>query len=122
LAYSIHIERRDATGVCEPITKSEWLAAVGANRSLRIRTEDFVARNPQTGEPISIKTTGLDAEFFREKDEDWIPAFFWSSAGTISFDATDDFDDPDAPLRSVAGALARSLNASLIGDEGEIYA
>lgn len=121
MSYSIHIERRDATGSREPIAEREWLAAVAGNHSVRVRMEDFVARNPQTGEVLSIKTSGHDAEFFCEKNADWIPAFFWSSAGTISFDAPDDFNDADAPFRSVAAALARSLNASLTGDEGEIY-
>ena len=121
MSYTIHIERCDATGAREAIGESEWSAAIEANHILRFRVEDFSVRNPQTGELISIKTSGYDAELFCQETEEWIPTFFWSPAGIISFGASDDFGDREAPLRLVASALARSLNASLRGDEGEIY-
>jgi hypothetical protein len=39
----------------------------------------------------------------------------------ISFKAPSDFELPTAVIRRLAAELGRALNASLIGDEGEIY-
>ncbi|MBO0695844.1 MAG: hypothetical protein J2P56_07045, partial [Verrucomicrobia bacterium] len=51
----------------------------------------------------------------------WRRVFYWSPPGRVSFRASSDFEQPSSIIRRLAASLARDLNASLIGDEGEIY-
>ena len=121
MSYSIHIERLGATGARDRIAEHEWVAAVEGDRKLRIRKEGYSARNPKTREVISIEATGLDAEWYCDAAQEWQPTFFWSPVGSVSFDATDNFNDPKGSFRIFVSTLARSLRAELRGDEGECY-
>ncbi len=121
LAYMIHIERYDPIGKRVPIPENEWVEAVAANGDIRLMAGDVVALNPTTGELISVKNNRLDAELFDEQHNSWMPIFFWSTRGKISFKATAEFENPQSSLKAMATKLAQTLNASVVGDEGEVY-
>lgn len=121
MAYSVFIERRDASGARIPISEKEWLDVVKSSDGVRLRTSDMNARNPNTGELIVIQGGGCDADFFDQTAGDWLPTFFWSSRGTIQFNATEQFEEPGSLLRTTAVGLSMALSASLVGEEGETY-
>lgn len=82
---------------------------------------DFKASNPKTGEIITLRNTGGDAEVFFPKNAEWLRLFLWTPPGQVSFRAPRDFELPTSDIRQLASKLAHALEASLIGDEGEIY-
>jgi hypothetical protein len=122
MSYSIFIERHDASGARIPITEIEWIDAVRSSDGVRLRTSDVSARNPKTGDLITIQGSGCDADFFDQTTGDWLPTFFWSSRGKIQFNATEEFEEPGSALRTTAVGLSAALNASLVGEEGELIA
>ncbi len=121
MAYSIHIARHDKAGHREAIEMGEWLEAVSALNGVRLASGDVTASNPVTGENIVINSDGADAELSDEQQNAWLRVFCWSKGGSVSFNAPPDFDEATSRVRMVAGELARSLSAHLIGDEGEFY-
>jgi hypothetical protein len=122
MGYAIHITRRDSSdSQTLPIALSEWRAVVEQTTGVRLANSDFQAMNPTTAEVIEIQNAGGDAEVFFPADSMWRRVFHWSPSGGVSFRAPSDFEQPTSIIRPLAAALARDLNASLIGDEGEIY-
>jgi hypothetical protein len=121
MAYAIHIKRRGADEQLSPITLSEWRAAVSHVDGVRIADGDNHITNPKTGERITLRNAGGDAEVLFPDDGAWRRAFRWSPQGSISFRAPRDFLAPTCFIRRLAAELARELDARLIGDEGEIY-
>lgn len=121
LAYSIHIERYNDTGQRAPIEREEWIEAVNATNGVRLTGVDLTSVNPVTSENIVIQGHGPNAELRCEQDDAWFPVFRWNERGTVTFNASPDFDGAKSRLRTVAGELARKLNARLVGDEGEFY-
>jgi hypothetical protein len=125
MAYSLHIERPDSS-----ISLDEWLTAASAIDSLRPRATGYTAVNPGTGERIEIGQSTGDLEIALPqsplarvlgKAKKWEPAFFFSQ-GRASFPPPDNIDSATDPVRMAAATLAKALNASIIGDEGEEYA
>jgi hypothetical protein len=121
MGYAIHITRRNLSGETLPIALSEWRAVVQRTTGVRMANGDFQAKNPKTAEVVRIRNVGGDAEVFFPADSMWRRVFHWSPSGHISFRAPSDFEQSTSIIRRLAAALARDLNASLIGDEGEIY-
>ena len=124
MAYSLHIERPGSS-----ISLEEWLTAASPIESLRPRASGYTAVNPKTGATIQIGESSGDLEIalpqsfvarILGKAKDWEPAFFFSQ-GRATFRAPDDMDSPEDALRIAAAALARSLGASIVGDNGETY-
>ena len=113
MAYSLHIKRNP------PITIDEWLSAVEATDCARIDGSDSVTNNPTTGKEIRIPGSPEAVALWFSELEKWIKVF-WFRNGRISFNAND-WDNPASPVRTTAFALARQLNAEIIGDEGEVY-
>ena len=125
MAYSLHIERPGST-----ISLDEWLAAASTIASLRPRATGYIAVNPSTGERIELGQSTGDLEialpqglFSRVlgKAKEWEPAFFYSR-GRVSFPPPDNIDSTTDPVRMAAATLAKTLNASIVGDDGEEYA
>ena len=114
VSYTIYIEREP------PITLAEWIDLARARAYLRLREEDHSLQNPRTGEVITIGR--IEGETELRVGDTWVPCFRWRRSGTIAFDAPRDFDESASPVRRVALELARSLNARLVGQEGEEYA
>ena len=122
MAYEIYIERRDGNGQFVAIATEEWIDAVASTDGVRLMQGDADIANPKTGEIITVKTDNGDAELFYEADNAWRPTFRWSERGRANFKPAADFDNPDSRQRRIAIELARKLEASLIGDEGQLYA
>lgn len=116
MACEIHIERRST-----PITLAEWCDVIGRTENVRIADGKHTLTNPQTGELITFGNPGGDAEVYFPVEGTWQRVLRWSRRGTISFVAPPDFAEPCSHLRRTAHALAQSLGASMVGDEGEIY-
>jgi hypothetical protein len=114
MGYEVHIERDPGR-----ITRKEWRAAVEAEPETRIaKTKVTRATIPGIGQ-ISMRGSDADAELRLEGD--WTKVFFFKkSTGRISFRPDVGFTE-GSQLHQAASALARRLDASLVGDEGEVY-
>ena len=120
MGYSIKITR-------DPwLTLDEWMSAVLSRSDVRLRDGPATARNPQTGEAISVGHRTGDADVLLGGE--WAPCFWWrhgapdeDSPSAALFTAPPDFDVPGCRVRQVARELAKSLQARLIGEEGEEY-
>lgn len=121
MAYSIHIERQNEAGQREPIEIVAWTEAVIATNGVRLANGDVSASNPVTHESVVIKREGANADLYDDQLNAWLPVFRWTNRGSVSFDASPDFDDATSRLRAIAGELASKLEARLVGDEGEFY-
>jgi hypothetical protein len=121
MGYTIHIERRTSDGKNVPITLTEWCEAVKRTTGVRVANGDLAATNQMTGEVIAVRNAGGDAEVFFPEDAVWRWVFRWSPSGRISFRAPDDFSVPTSKIRLLVADLARDLDATLVGDEGEVY-
>lgn len=124
MSYSLHIERSGSE-----ISLEEWLAAAATLKNVRQRKIQFITENPVHGDIIKVKNFPGDLEVvwprsFLDhifgKNLGWRPAFFFNH-GSASFLPPEDIDSPEDPVRNVATQLARILNASIIGDDGEEY-
>jgi hypothetical protein len=115
MGYSLHIERSEGES---PITLDEWRAAVHQNAQFRLASGDVELENPKTHEKIRIPNSGADVEIQVQPDQ-WVRAFSWSSSGSISFRA--DFLSAHSALVQPVFALAKELNAIIVGDDGEEY-
>ncbi len=123
MAYELHIERDE-----QEISLEEWVSVLESNPYVRQKTDDTVAINPGSGEEIRIGCNDGDAEilvtsggvFGIGRREEWLPTFRFSN-GRASFKATEDIDSPKSPVRIIATQLAVTLNAGIVGDEGEQY-
>jgi hypothetical protein len=121
MAYGIHIMRRAPDDQILPIALSEWRTVVQQTQNVRMAEGDFEISNPTTGDIITLRNAGGDAEAFFSATSEWLRIFRWSPSGRISFGAPRDFDLPTSGIRRLAAELAHALGASLVGDEGEIY-
>ncbi len=123
MGYQVHIEREG-----DSISEAEWRQAVEAVEGVRMASGGRrVARNPMTGQGISMPGPVGDAELYFPEDcaydglqGRWLPIFQYSSQG-VSINAAFDWEDPDDPVRSAIQALAERLGASVVGDDGETY-
>lgn len=115
MGYSLHIERRvDQSS----ISLDEWRAAVQRNAQFRLASGDAEFENSKTHERIRIPNSGADVEILVPPDQ-WVRAFSWSNRGSISFRAG--FLSAHSSLGEAVFALAKELNAIVVGDDGEEY-
>jgi hypothetical protein len=75
MAYEIHIERPSADEEPSPIALSEWRAAVARTDGVRMADGDYHITNPKTGERITLRNAGGDAEVFFPDNGAWLRAF-----------------------------------------------
>jgi hypothetical protein len=128
MSYSIHIVRVNETGdwidddgnTLNPISLSEWRAAVEGTPNVRLAPGDTVISNPHTQEVISIPNRGGDAEVYSPAESEWIRVYSWHK-GAASFNGLPSFDEPTDPVRTATRLLASALNARIIGDSDEFY-
>ena len=119
MSYEIRIERYDDEGEPgEPITLEEWKAAVAEFDNLRVMTEPFPIYDSE-GE-IAFYHEAKDGDLAILIGTEWLPAMKWDY-GSACFLPSGDFGDPDDPLRATVSALARKLNAKLVGENDEFY-
>lgn len=117
MAYEIHI-KRNADGAV--IALAEWIEAVTQADDCRLADGDYLVTLPETGQVFRFPNTGGDTEVLFAVDGVWRRVFRWHG-GHISFVAPKDFGDEASHMRSAARKLAEMLQASVVGDEGEIY-
>lgn len=121
MAYEIHITRNvdlDKDGA--DITLAEWTAVVNKAEGVRLADGHYLITVPETGQVIKFTNNGGDTEVLFPGDDGWRRVFRWHG-GRVSFVAPKDFDNASTHLRQVARALAQTLQASVVGDEGELY-
>lgn len=121
MGYGLHIERRTSDGTKLPITLDEWLEAVEATPGIRLADGPLQLRNPQTSEIITVENAGGDVDVYLEGENTWVRVFFWTPIGRASFRATKETEHPDSEIRRAARALAKKLDADIVGDEDETY-
>jgi len=124
MAYCLHIERQD-----NQISLDEWCEAVSKIPNVRLQQDDNVAINPATGASVTVEKSDGDVEVICPvgfigrllgKTPTWMHAItFFEGRGT--FRATEEIEKPNNPIRSAAALIAKELNASIVGDEGEDY-
>lgn len=123
MTYSLFIEREN-----RPISLAEWKHAVEAIDGVRLHSGGIEATNPNTGEVISIKGQEGDVGVnFQSQGlleigtkSEWIPAIHFHE-GRGTFKATPDIENPANPVHAAAVRLAKALEASIRGEEGEVY-
>lgn len=113
MSYELHLERDPA------ISLQQWKAAVSSVAHVRLHSGGAATVNPATGEVISLGGVDGDAEL--EWEGGWALCFHWRTRGSISFQYTDEFEDPGSRVRAVVSELASLLGADVVGDEGEVY-
>jgi hypothetical protein len=128
MGYSIHIQRGNENGesydddgsIVNPISLSEWKAAVEKTPGVRLASGDWVIVNPHTGATIRVPNKGGDAEVYFPIESEWIRVYSWSG-GAIEFRGLPSFEHSDDPLRIATYLLATALDARIVGDDGEFY-
>lgn len=121
MAYTLKIERTDG----EEITLDQWREAVDAIEGVRNCTNELHnAKNPMSGAIMSMPVSAGDAEMFDSEINNWRFCFRWDGSA-VAFNArvlervmNGDLSDP---LWLVVKNLARRLQASIVGEEGEVY-
>jgi len=113
MSYELHIERECGISI------DSWKRAVASIPGVRLDRDPWTTENPATGESITIQ--GRDGDAAVVIAGKWVKVFGFH-AGTVSFNArTVAFDDPDDSVAQAVTALARALEAKIVGDEGEEY-
>lgn len=122
MAYMIRITRNtegEADGTT--ITLAEWIDAVNRIAHVRLAEGDYSVTLPETGQVFTLRNTGGDAELYFPQANAWRRVFRWDE-DDISFVGTEEFaSDAACQLRLIARQLAEALEASVVGDEGEVY-
>ena len=123
MAYELHIRRQD-----RELSLEEWCSAVRASEIVRLTNEDAAAVNPTTREEIRVPSAEGDAEvlFVRPRFLWFGPRRTWERAfrfshGRATFRATKNIESPKDAVHRAAVHLARVLDATIVGDGGEVY-
>jgi hypothetical protein len=122
MAYMIRITRNaDGDEGGPAISLAEWIAAVDSHAHVRLADGDYSVTLPETGQVFILRNNGGDAELFFPQANTWRRVFRWDEED-VSFVGTDAFaSDATCHLHSIARQLAEALQASIVGDEGELY-
>ena len=133
MQYAIYFERDHARS---HISLSEWQRALDETAGVR-RADKETAEPDWIGYYVNQHSTGAqfhdspdrvnDADVFFPEHGRWKRAFYWSSlpgtqCGVICFeDVPGSVDEAVYPVSVAAAALARRLNASLVGEDESAY-
>lgn len=120
MPVEIHVQRRSNRG---PIRPKEWEAAVKATSGVRLKADDWIAKDPASGEVvITLPCNPLDTEVFFEDQGRWIGVFRCTElrSGKLKISArhTVMFEEP---VRAALRELTKVLGAVVEGDSGETY-
>lgn len=113
MSISLFIERRDESGQLREIGLADWQDIVAADADLRLSDEPLHARNPQSGEIISMPV-GPGASELRVQGE-WIPFLEWRR-GALTCRYRETMEDPDDPFRRKLVELAPIFRAAIFVD------
>lgn len=122
MAYSLHIKRKGG------ILLEDWINAVENTQGVKIDDSSSEITNPRTGEIISIAGSKGDVSVLFQtkgfigfgKKSEWVKSIRFSN-GKGSFNARGDIENPKNIMHKAVSKLAKSLNAKVVGDEGEEY-
>jgi hypothetical protein len=112
MSISLVIERNDGIRRTS-IALAEWRNIVAADDDLRMAVEAVQARNPKTGELISITRAPGTSEIHLE--EKWVPFLEWRR-GILTCRYSEEMEAPRNPIRIKIADLSRKLNASIFVD------
>lgn len=116
MAYAQHIVRI-VDGARAPISLDDWLDAVEAVEGVRTSdATEIAAVEPGSGEVVATDLGGGTVQVFFARERTWRPIFTYRD-GAIAFPAA----DADSPAWRAASALAKRLDARIVGDDGETY-
>jgi len=115
MAYELHIGKRQAE-----MRLDDWKSAVERLEGVRLVSQEHSITNPATDEVITLPYRDGDTEVFCTLDGIRRPAFTWYN-GNASFRANFSPGDLSNPVWRAAVALARTLEAAVWGDNGELY-
>lgn len=123
MAYELHIVKDS-----KDIELSEWVEAVRKTDGAQLDTKPQRAKNPKTGEVITIggNSNNVAVKFVSSKmfslvkSEKWVSCIFFRN-GRASFNATEDIESTNNPVKTVASSLANALDAKIVGDDGKTY-
>ena len=116
MGYQVFLERKDGA----PIPLVDWQTAVVRSDDLRIAVDEQVVTNTHSSGHFTRKPAPGDAELWLAEPQLWVPVFRYEDGRVSSF-TPPDFDDPQSPFREILRALARVLEARIVGEEGEVY-
>lgn len=103
MGASVYLER------VPPIRIEEWVQCISRSDTLRLNTEGYFARNPQTNEQIRIATLEGDTDIL--VNGDWRPGFLWCD-GRPRIGIPPNEDEAQV-VQSLASDLAQQLKAEV---------
>lgn len=113
MAYCLHIECDNG-----PISIEAWKTTLNMTEGVRVAGKEVAVKNPVTGEAIAVRGNEGDIEI---SPPSGLGAYISFRRGRASFHMRDEFENSENPVRIVIAKLAKSLNAKIVGDEGEEY-
>ncbi len=120
MAYELHFVRM-VDGTETPIPVDDWNAAAEGIEGVRLsELTEVTALNPTTGAVVASDVGGDAIEVYFADQHAWVPVFHFHN-GRGSFNLRFEPGDTSHPVWRAAVALARRLDATLMGDEGEHY-
>lgn len=120
MSYTLRIERIDGV-----ISLEEWTKVVEQTEGVRLcAQEEHTTMLPRNGSVLAMKVTPGDTEAFDDESQCWRFCFRMYD-DSIEFNARVvyralDGKDND-PMWKLVWSLAQRLQASIIGEEGEVY-
>ena len=105
----------------EAITLAQWTEAIESSENIRICREKFHVVEAPNGLQARFPINEGDAEIWVTELQKWMPVFHWhEEEGCASFvpPAPDDLEEK---IWAAAAFLSKALNASVIGEDGEVY-
>lgn len=112
MGYALYLESSDG------FSAEDWRNAVSAVNDVKLDDSPVVVTNPATG--ASIRVPGRPNDVAVLVGAEWKKVFSFTGQ-PASFNATGSVEDPAHPVRRAAAALARQLDAAIVGAEGELY-
>ncbi|YCM44026.1 hypothetical protein V2O64_22195 [Verrucomicrobiaceae bacterium 227] len=117
MATSLYFQKRDEN---EEITLEEWNSAIRTVDAVKPDSAPVTAKNPTTGETISISGATGDASLYFEEEKQWIKVFHFFR-GKVTFTPPTLYPGESAgtePVRVACRNLLEQLNDVMISVEG----
>ena len=117
MSTSLHFQKRDESN---EIALEEWNSAIAAVDAVKPDSEPVTARNPATGEVISMSGAPGDAALYFKDEKQWIKVFRFFR-GRVSFSPPMLYPGESVetePVRVACRALLEHLDNVVISVEG----
>lgn len=115
----IHRGRDPETGrLTSPISLEEWKQAIQGLPSVRLCMGDIRVENPRSGEVVTMKNLGGDAEYHSNALGGWQRAFQWSPSGQVHLNVGAFLNRKAQIDISIPQEIARRLGAKIY-EEGD---